>query len=264
MKKFLRVIVLFAVLSLIVSGALFAGDEKHGKQAAGHKSHWAYEGSEGPEKWGDLSGEYAVCKTGKGQSPVNIPAKAEGGSAMLAASYKATPVKVINNGHTIQLNYAPGSTLTIDGKNYELLQVHFHSPSEHALADKRFPMEAHLVHKNAEGKLAVIGVFMEEGKENPFIKTLWDNIPAKVGEEKTAAGVTTDATALLPKNSPFYYYIGSLTTPPCSEGVSWNVMKNTVQVSKGQVDKFVSLLGKDARPLQPLNDRKIMESAGKK
>ncbi|MEO5360331.1 MAG: carbonic anhydrase family protein [Nitrospirota bacterium] len=244
---------------LVFAGSGFAGDTGAAKD--GHKAHWSYEGDTGPEKWGDLSPESAVCKTGMQQSPVDIKeAKTAAKKNAYKINYKAVPLKIINNGHTIQVNYAPGSTIVINGKTYQLLQFHLHHPSEHTVAGKDYPMELHLVHKNDKGELAVLGVFMKEGKENATIKTIWDNLPDKVNEEKSAAAVKINATALLPKMNSLYVYSGSLTTPPCSEGVSWNVVSTPIEVSKAQIDKFISVVGKNARPVQPINDRQLQES----
>jgi carbonic anhydrase len=272
-RKFAYLIYAVLVGALVLSAQGFA--EEKGKEAphqaphqapheAGHKPHWSYSGEGSPEHWGDLSKDFEYCKMGKSQSPIDIPVKAKMANRTLKVDYKSVPLKIINNGHTIQVNYAPGSTVTIDGMSYDLVQFHFHAPSEHTSGGKHYAMEAHIVHKSADGKLAVIGINMKEGKENKFIKTLWDNLPAKVNEEKVENGVIVNAADLLPKIYPYYYYSGSLTTPPCSEGVSWNVLAAPIEVSKAQVDKFVSLLGNNARPVQGVKDRQVMQSEGDK
>lgn len=262
MKQKLKYLLYAMLFVFLVSTSSGLAEEK-GKEA-GHKPHWTYEGEAGPGHWAEISNEFESCKIGKSQSPIDITGKEKSEKRPLTIDYKDTPLKIINNGHTIQVNYAPGSTVTIDGNIYQLAQFHFHSPSEHTAKGKHYAMEAHIVHKSADGKLAVIGINMKEGKENPFIKTIWDNLPDKVNEEKTVSGVTVNAMSLLPKIYPYYYYSGSLTTPPCSEGVSWNVLENTIEVSKAQVKKFASLIGKNARPVQPLNERKVAKSEGEK
>ncbi|MBF0515602.1 MAG: carbonic anhydrase family protein [Nitrospirae bacterium] len=249
------------VAIFVFTGIGFAEEKPAGAAKDEHKAHWSYEGDTGPDKWGDMSAEQGVCKTGKAQSPVDIKTtKQANKKTAYKVSYKASPLKIINNGHTIQVNYEPGSTITIDGKTYQLLQFHFHDPSEHTVLGKSYPMELHLVHKNDKGELAVLGVFMKEGKENATIKTLWDNLPDKVNEEKSVPAVSVNASTLLPKMNNLVVYRGSLTTPPCSEGVSWNVVKTPIEVSKAQIDKFISVSGKNARPVQPLNDRQLQET----
>ncbi|MEO5359487.1 MAG: carbonic anhydrase [Nitrospirota bacterium] len=253
---------ILVVALLAYTGNGYAGEDKEtGRAKSEHKTHWTYEGDSGPIKWGDLTSEYAVCKVGKHQSPVDIKdMKKVDMKIPFRVNYKAVPLKMINNGHTIQVNYAPGSTITIYGKTYQLVQFHFHHPSEHTVTGKDYPMELHLVHRNDLGELAVLGIFMTEGKENATIKTLWENLPEKVNEEKSLPCINVNASALLPKMDNIVVYTGSLTTPPCSEGVSWNVAKGTIEVSKSQIDKFKSVIGKNARPVQPINDRQLQES----
>ncbi|MBF0568176.1 MAG: carbonic anhydrase family protein [Nitrospirae bacterium] len=252
--------ILFAAL-FVFAGSGFAGDKEAGHAKEGHQSHWTYEGDSGPVKWGELATEYAVCKTGKHQSPVDIKeSKNADKKIVYKVDYKAVPLKIINNGHTIQVNYATGSTIAINGMTYQLVQFHFHHPSEHTVTGKSYPMELHLVHKNDKGELAVLGVFMTEGKENAAIKTLWDNLPDKVNEERSVPSVNINASALLPEMDSIFVYSGSLTTPPCSEGVSWNVFNSPIEVSKAQIDKFIAVVGSNARPVQPLNDRQLQQS----
>ena len=261
MSKIIRILLLCA--ALLVSMSPYAVAEE--KSGHGHAVHWGYEGEGGPVHWGDLASEYAVCKIGKNQSPINIEeGKVAPGAAVRAVKfdYKPTPLSILNNGHTIVLNYAPGSSVAVDGKKYELLQFHFHAPSEHTVAAKPYVMEAHLVHKNAEGQLAVIGIFMVEGKENPFIAEIFKYMPEKADEKKSDEHVMIDALKLLPDGYDHYFYTGSLTTPPCSEGVSWNVLKTPIEVSKAQVEKYVSVMGKNtARPAREAGERKVTYSS---
>jgi carbonic anhydrase len=172
----------------------------------------------------------------------------------LSVHYRETPLQIVNNSHTIQVDYAPGSYAELGGKRYDLAQFHFHSPSEHTVAGKHFDMEAHLVHRDTEGKLAVVGVFLKKGQELAALKGVWENLP-KSEAEKTVAGVTADATALLPAHRAYYSYSGSLTTPPCSEGVSWFVIAEPVEVSAEQIEAFRAIVSRNARPVQPLNGR---------
>ena len=225
---------------------------EHAKQGGGHDVHWGYAGDNGPEHWGD---NFPVCAKGKKQSPLNIVGPFEKSKDALSVSYKEGPLKIINNGHTIQVNVEPGSTLTINKEQYDLLQFHFHRPSEEQIDGKNSAMVAHFVHKSKAGKLAVIGVLLNEGKENPAIKTLWNNLPPNEGEEHVPPKVKFDPSTMLPQSLAHYAYEGSLTTPPCTEGVNFYILKTQVDLSKAQVAKFPFKL--NARPVQNLNGRKI-------
>lgn len=226
----------------------------------GHAPHWGYQGAEGPEHWADLSGDFKICREGRNQSPVDITAARSGPTDPLEIDYRPAPLSVINNGHTIQVNVEKGSAIRLGGKAYDLLQYHFHSPSEHTINGKAGDLVVHLVHKSADGQLAVIGVLMNRGKENAAIRTVWANLPAGAGKEKKTADVKLDPALLLPKDRSFYQYTGSLTTPPCTEGVNWLVMKKPLEVSSDQVRQFVSIFPLSVRPVQPLNDRTVRES----
>jgi len=219
-----------------------------------HEFHWGYEGKEGPEHWGE---HFPICGTGKKQSPLNIVAPFDKSKAKLTVNYKMGPLKMINNGHTVQVNVPPGSTMSVNGTVYDLLQFHFHRPSEEQVNGDYMAMVAHFVHKSKEGKLAVIGVLLEYGKENPAIKTLWANLPPKPNEEHAPEKMAFDPASMLPKELNFYHYEGSLTTPPCTEGVDFYILKKTMPVSKEQVGQFPYKM--NARPVQPLNGRKISE-----
>ena len=214
--------------------------------------HWGYEGDNGPEHWGDA---FPVCGKGKKQSPLNIIGPFEKSKETLSVDYKEGPLKMLNNGHTIQVNIEPGSTLTIGKESFDLLQFHFHRPSEEQVDGKNASMVAHFVHKSKDGKLAVIGVLLNEGKDNAAIKTLWANLPPKEGEEFLPAKVTFNPAGMLPKEMGFYNYEGSLTTPPCTEGVQFYIMKSPMDISKQQLAKFPYKI--NARPVQSLNGRKI-------
>ena len=194
------------------------------------------------------------------QSPIGISITEKTKLDSINFNYYATPLRIINNGHTIQVNYGSGSSISIGNKKYELIQFHFHSPSEHKLNGKIYDMEAHLVHKGEDGKLAVVAVFMEEGKGNDFIKTLWSNFPKEVGKEHAVTDMKINANQLLPKHTIYYTYSGSLTVPPCSEIVNWFVLKTPIEVSKTQVEKFTSIIKKSARPIQPLHGRVVKEN----
>ena len=228
--------------------------DKHAKKEGdkGHDVHWGYEGDNGPEHWG---ASFPICAKGKKQSPLNIVGPFEKSKDTIAVAYKEGPLKILNNGHTIQVNVEPGSKLTVNKNEFELLQFHFHRPSEEQIDGKNSAMVAHFVHKSAAGKLAVIGVLLNEGKDNAAIKTLWANLPPKEGEEHVPAKVKFNPSALMPASMSYYAYEGSLTTPPCTEGVNFYILKTGVDVSKAQVAKFPFKM--NARPVQNLNGRKI-------
>ena len=228
--------------------------DKHAKKDGdkGHDVHWGYEGDNGPEHWG---ANFPICGKGKKQSPLNIVGPFEKGKDTIAVAYKEGQLKMINNGHTIQVNVEPGSKLTVNKEEYDLLQFHFHRPSEAQIDGKNSAMVAHFVHKSAAGKLAVIGVLLNEGKDNAAIKTLWANLPPKEGEEHAPAKVKFNPSQLMPSSLSYFAYEGSLTTPPCTEGVNFYILKTAVDISKAQVAKFPFKL--NARPVQSLNGRKI-------
>lgn len=226
--------------------------------AKGGAASWGYEGRGGPEHWGSLSRDYHVCAAGVSQSPIDL-SHFDGASATpIAFDYRLTPVEVVNNGHTIQVNYAPGSGIEVGGARFELLQFHFHAPSEHSIDGRQAPMEAHLVHKSADGRLAVIGVMMEVGAENLALGEFWGLMPRAAGQQQKNPKVLINARDLLPPDARYYRYMGSLTTPPCSEGVHWYVMATPVPAAAAQIEQFRSVIGANARPVQPVNNRLVL------
>ncbi|PZV19638.1 MAG: carbonate dehydratase [Pseudanabaena sp.] len=218
--------------------------------------HWGYGGAENPTQWGKLSDDFLQCELGRDQSPIDIKKAVEDSPAKIKFDYKPTPLIVVNNGHTIQVNYSQGSTITINDEKYSLLQFHFHTPSEHNINSKASAMELHLVHRNEAGQLAVIGVMLNEGNLNPLIADIWKQIP-DIGQTNTVSDRLINVTNLLPKNKAYFSYSGSLTTPPCSEGVSWNIFVEPITVSKEQIEAFSRIYQVDARPLQPINGRTV-------
>jgi carbonic anhydrase len=241
-----------AVFALVLTVGLFAG-----VSYGGHAVHWGYEGEGGPEHWAELSPEYEACGQGAMQSPIDIRDARSADLPDISFLYEASPLRIIDNGHAIQVNYAEGSSITIDGKKYRLLQFHFHAPSENSVMGERYAMEAHLVHKSDDGQLAVVAVFMKKGGENAFIQTLWDNIPDGKGRENEVSGTSINAAELLPADRTYYRFTGSLTTPPCSEGVLWNVLKTPIELSEEQLAAFTARYSMNARPVQPLNGRVV-------
>ena len=222
------------------------------------EEHWGYSGEEGPAHWGKLSPAYALCGQGKSQSPIDIKGAAAAAAGPIQFDYGATVGEVWNNGHTIQANSAPGSRITVDGHVYELKQFHFHAPSENRIAGKAFPLEGHLVHADKEGKLAVVAVMFKEGPANEAVAAVWAKMPAKGGKVKLASPI--NAGALLPKGRSYYSFNGSLTTPPCTEGVRWLVIKESSTVSHQEVEAFEALEGQNNRPVQASSGRPILEA----
>jgi len=243
-------------LGLLILGlaAAIAGQEK--KSAP----HWTYTGAEGPAKWGALDSSFATCKTGKEQSPIDIRNPQKATLAPIQFNYKPVPLKVIDNGHTVQVNYAPGSTITVGDHKYELKQFHFHHPSEEKVNGQAFDMVAHLVHGGADGKLAVVAVLLKQGQANSAIQAVWDHVPKQKGVETAAEGVTINAADLLPEARAYYTFAGSLTTPPCSEGVTWFVLKSASAISPQQLATFAKLYPLNARPTQALEGRVVKVS----
>lgn len=224
--------------------------------AAEHgKAHWSYSGAEAFQHWGDLSAEFHACKSGVRQSPIDINEYNAAHLPPLHPSYRPGTLEVINNGHTIQVNTANSSGLEVNDKMYQLLQFHFHTPSEHYVDGAPYPMEVHFVHKAADGTLGVVGVMMQLGKENSAIRRIWSAMPATT--EDHAGLVTMSAGDLLPANLDYYKYEGSLTTPPCSEGVQWHVAKTPIEISAAQLREFQALFSMNARPVQPLHSRDV-------
>jgi len=220
--------------------------------------HWGYEGEVGPEHWGDLSPDYAACSQGVEQSPIEIPATAPVNPPGLSFNYQSSALNIVNNGHAIQVNYDQGSNLEIGGASYPLVQFHLHSLSEHTLNGAHMPMEVHLVHKDASGHVAVIGIMIVEGAQNPAYEAILAHMPAEEGESQMISGTAVDAGDLLPADQSYYHYNGSLTTPPCTEGVRWFVMAAPVELSTAQIAAFQSIYDNNYRPVQPLNERTFL------
>ncbi|MEO1959212.1 MAG: carbonic anhydrase family protein [Nautiliaceae bacterium] len=242
MKKFLSALTIASVALSASSGA-----------------KWGYNGNIGPDHWGDLSHDYIMCKVGKNQSPIDISGAVNASLTPLNIYYNVKAKTFLNNGHTLKAKMKEGAKLYIDGKEFKLIQFHFHTPSENTINGKYYPMEAHFVHSTKDGELAVIGVMFKIGKFNPSIQKLINNMPKKVGEKKDICQTNLKAKDLLPKSLEYFRFNGSLTTPPCSEGVRWFVLKEPVEVSKEQVRTFEKVMGKNNRPLQDLNARVILK-----
>jgi len=251
-KGALSVIIVSLVLAL-VPAAVSARSEGHG--------HWGYSGRTGPAHWGDLSPKFRACSEGRSQSPIDVRPSGKRTETKIEFHYRPTRIRIINNGHAVQVNYDGGSYMLVDGTRYDLLQFHFHAPSEHTVKGSHYPLEMHLVHKNKKGGLAVIGVLFREGDTNPALSKVWKYLPEEEGKEEVVEA-KVNVLDILPSDRAFYSYSGSLTTPPCSEGVAWFIMKNPVTVSKEDIEAFRKTLGfENNRPVQPLNGRAILESS---
>ena len=231
---------------------------RHGLASEG--AHWSYEGKTGPDHWASLDTNYAACGKGSQQSPVNIEGSIQAKLPDLKVSWKKTSgAKIVNNGHTIQLNVPPGSTLATGDDKYEMTQFHFHAPSEHLIGGKNFAMEAHFVHQKASNAgLGVLGVFLVEGEANPVFGQLADAFPKDAGNE--AAAPEIDPSDLLPRSMAYWKYEGSLTTPPCSEVVDWIVCQQPVPAARTEIAKFTALYAMNARPAQQIDRRLILQS----
>lgn len=219
---------------------------------------WGYSGDGAPENWASLSADYAAC-SGLNQSPINMEGFIEAELSPIEFNYGSDARDVENNGHTIQVNYQPGSSITIDKVNFDLVQFHFHAPSENSIHGKTFPVEAHFVHSSQDGQLAVIALMFESGENNDSLMSVWQSMPSNSGITQKLTG-SVSADKLLPKNRDYYRFNGSLTTPPCTEGVRWLVMKEAAQASPTQIEALKTTLKEDNnRPIQPVNARVILQ-----
>jgi carbonic anhydrase len=245
----MKTIVLATLLAASSLGNAFAQEA--------HPKHWGYTGPEGAKHWSELQSEFATCKLGREQSPIDIRGAVKSASLPpLGLEYSAGAAEVLNNGHTIQVNLAAGGQVKLATGPYKLLQFHFHTPSEERINGKAFPLVAHLVHRNDAGQLAVVAVLFKQGKPNPVLGKIFDVMPAKASDKVELAG-GLDPAQLLPEKKSYYAFAGSLTTPPCSESVRWQVLQEPVAISKAQLAQFKKLYPMNARPTQPLNGRAI-------
>lgn len=229
--------------------------------ATSFASHWGYEGKESPEHWGEIDEAYKTCQTGMNQSPVNIDATLKAQLAPLLTHYTDGPVTLLNNGHTLQATMKRGApdSITLDNVTYTLQQFHFHAPSENTVHGKHYAMEMHLVHVNAEGEIAVVAVMFDKGEANEALEDLWRNIPSVV-DQSTTLKHNLDINRLLPADKTYWRFSGSLTTPPCSEGVTWLILKHPLTLSASQQEKFTHTMHhENNRPVQPLHGRIVVE-----
>ncbi len=218
---------------------------------------WAYSGPKGPDRWGSLTADFEACASGKMQSPVNLTGFQKGDHAELAVDYRPGGTRILNNGHTVQVNYAPGSAISVDDHRYELIQFHFHAPSENTIEGHSYPMEAHFVHADESGNLAVVAVLVRAGKRHAELDRAWQHMPTKAGMSRELPALA-DARAILPRGRAYYGFDGSLTTPPCTEGVRWFVMAQAITASEAQIEAFSHAIHHpNNRPVQPLHARSV-------
>jgi carbonic anhydrase len=254
MRKSIAVLLLSFSLSL---GACGNNDDDGGGSRA---AEWGYEGDLGPDHWADLSPDYATCGDGMEQSPIDIAGVTPVLEPELEPDYHSTPLVIFNNGHTIEVEYHDGSTLTVGDHTWEVQQFHLHARSEHTVDGIASPLELHIVHEDENGDLAVVGVLIEEGAENAALATVFDHLPAEEGEPEEIEGVEVNVADLLPDDLTAWRYDGSLTTPPCTEEVQWHVLATPIEASTEQIGAFEAIFDNNYRPVQPLNDRQINNS----
>jgi len=246
-----------ATLILTTGCTPSAGGAKH---ADHHTKHWGYNGEVAPSHWGELDEKFHMCSEGKQQSPIDVIATTDSELAKLALSYKKDAKGLVNNGHTVQVNIVDGSTLTLGSDVYTLKQFHFHTPSENHLNGKSYPLEAHFVHATKDGKLAVVSVMFQEGSANSALNRIVKTFPLGLNKEQKIELSSDYINVMFPSDMSYYKFMGSLTTPPCSEQVKWFVMKAPMSASKDQIASMHTEIGQDNnRPIQPSNKRKIEE-----
>lgn len=247
-----RIVLLVTLLFAVTLTALLMN-------ALAEENHWGYEGEEAPDHWGELSDDYALCADGSAQSPIDISAAAELDLVDIAFNYGDTANHIFNNGHTIQVNVDEGSSIVYNGISYNLLQFHFHNPSEHTIDGQAAAMEIHFVHQDPNsGTLAVVGIMLTKGERgNEAYAAVFDHLPAEVGEPK-ASGDALSLATLLPEKRTFYTYQGSLTTPPCSEIVRWLLLDTPIELSAAQIEAFAAIHQGNARPVLPRGSRDLL------
>lgn len=243
-----------AILLTVFSGSVYAQQE--------HLQPWGYEGGAGPEHWGEIEREHEahmMCREGVYQSPIDINHVLGMSSTDLDFHYSSTPIHIVNNSHTIHLTYDPGSFIKWESERFDLIQFHFHTPSEHQVHGKHYDMEVHLVHKTSDHLYVVVGIFLEKGKHNPHIQKIWDRIPTEMNKEFSYEDDLFNVGDLLPSTKEYFHYSGSLTTPPCSEVVSWFVLEHPIEASGEQIQFFKKFIEHNARPTQKMHHRIVVK-----
>jgi carbonic anhydrase len=229
---------------------------------ADRSTKWSYTGANGPAHWGSLNPAYHVCSTGRRQSPINLVRPARGRLPRLRFSYRNSSFAMDNNGHSVEADPGLRNIVTMSGVAYQLLQLHFHAPSEHRVDGRSFALELHLVNDSSTGRLLVLGVLIRPGRANPAFDRLIAALPTTPGQRRRLTGL--NPLSLLPEKGlgARYAYSGSLTTPPCTEGVGWNVFAAPVELSPAQIRRFTVIYNHNNRPLQPSNGRAVLLGRG--
>lgn len=241
-----------------INDMLIRSEKSNAHGSEENKVKWGYSEKNGPDVWHQLSPNYFLCSEGKNQSPIDIVDAKPVKLPDVTFNYSPSTLNILNNGHAIEVKYSNGSYIEFEGTRYKLLQFHFHSPSEHTLSGNLFDVEMHLVHQSKDGKLAVVGVLIEKGNENKAFSSIWENLPTDVGKVHKIENLSINAEHLIPKKRFFYRYDGSLTTPPCSEGVKWMLLTEPIEMSGSQIEALRSIIHNNNRPVQPLNGRKLL------
>lgn len=265
--KFLYKTPLILTMSAVLIGCNTAKQEQSNKDTATQEksteknTQWSYEGTTGPEHWGELKPEYKMCLNGQEQSPIDIKTEqiksTVEDSNHLQINYQPISFSIKNNGHSIEGKANSSDDYLMLGESrYTLKQFHFHTPSEHQFEGKHADMELHLVHQNDQGQLAVVGIMIKEGQKNEGFAEMWENLPNSKNSQGDVQH-TIDIKQLLPSDHSSFRYMGSLTTPPCTENVQWIVMKQTIEMSKKQIETFHKLFPTNNRPVQPINGREV-------
>ncbi|KAA0978203.1 carbonic anhydrase [Pseudomonas sp. ANT_H12B] len=226
--------------------------------ATGTTAAWSYTAPTDPENWSELNSEYELCTSGKAQSPIDIRDAVKTEVAPLTFTYRPSTATVLNNGHTIQVSSVDAGSITLASGDYAFVQMHFHTPSEEKIKGRAYPLNAHLVHRNTAGELAVIALLFEEGAHNPTLEPIMAAMPKEAGG--IALLDTLNVANIFPAIRSTYSYSGSLTTPPCAEDVRWHVFSTVMQLSPAQLQAFQALYPMNARPVQPLNGRSVQVS----
>ena len=238
---------------------LRAAKAEAGQQPDALSAHWRYDGADGPAQWSQLKPEFALCGKGQRQSPIDIRDGIAVDLEPIRFDYQPVAAAVIDNGHTVQVNLAKGNSIEVQGRRFELRQFHFHRPSEERINGRQFDMVVHLVHQDGDGRLAVLAVLLESGSAQPLVQSVWNDLPLERHTEMAMRG-PLDLSQLLPVDRRYYTYMGSLTTPPCSEGVLWLVLRQPVAIAAAQIGVFSRLYPMNARPLQQAEGRLIKQS----
>ncbi|HKF52069.1 MAG TPA: carbonic anhydrase family protein [Candidatus Acidoferrales bacterium] len=249
---------LYLMVAIVILGVVFVPTAPH----AQWKTPWSYAGKDGPSQWANLDPAYAACN-GKEQSPIDIRNSVKADLPVLRFEFKSGPLNIINNGYTaVRVDYAPGNgnVVTVSDKRYELTQFHFHHPSEEQIHGKPYDMVIHFMLKGSDGKVAGVAILVKAGEANATVGELWKYMPRMAGKDHVIPGVEIDPEGLVPRDTAYYTYAGSVTAPPCTEGVTWFVLKTPVTVSHQQIDAFAKLYPHDVRPPQPLDGRIVKES----